>query len=80
MKNKILLGILVVSLVCAWGSVGTAGQIGYSMRSAEEGFGFKPNPNPPSSTVVAVRCHHWPAPGIGHHDWRRRGLSGYPPL
>ena len=53
MKNKILLGILVVSLVGAWGSVGTAGQIGYSMRSTEEGFGFKPNPNPPSSAVMA---------------------------
>jgi hypothetical protein len=54
MKNKVLLGILCITVVCAWGSVGTAGQIGYSMRSAEEGFGFKPNPNPPSSTVVAV--------------------------
>ena len=53
MKNKVLLVILVISLVCAWGSVGTAGQIGYSMRSAEKGFGFKPNPNPPSSAVMA---------------------------
>ena len=54
MKNKVLLVILVMSLVCAWGSVGTAGQIGYSMRGAEKGFGFKPNPNPPSSAVMAV--------------------------
>ncbi|MBM4300114.1 MAG: hypothetical protein FJ121_01065 [Deltaproteobacteria bacterium] len=53
MKNKVLLGILVISLVCAWGSVGAAGQIGYSMRGAEAGFGFKPNPNPPSSAVMA---------------------------
>ena len=53
MKNKVLLVILVMSLVCAWGSVGTAGQIGYSMRGAEKGFGFKPNPNPPSSAVMA---------------------------
>ena len=53
MKNKVLL-ILVMSLVCAWGGVGTAGQIGYSMRGAEKGFGFKPNPDPPSSSVVAV--------------------------
>ena len=44
MKSKVLLGILVISLVCAWGSVGTAGQIGYSMRGSEKGFGFKPNP------------------------------------
>ena len=54
MKNKVLLVILVMSLVCAWGGVGTAGQIGYSMRGAEAGFGFKPNPNPPSSAVVAA--------------------------
>ena len=53
MKNKVLLVILVMSLVCAWGGVGTAGQIGYSMRGAEKGFGFKPNPNPPSSSVMA---------------------------
>jgi len=54
MKNKVLLGILVISLVCAWGSVGTAGQIGYSMRGAEVGFALKPQPGPPSSAVVAV--------------------------
>ena len=54
MKNKVLLAILVVSLVCAWGGLGTAGQIGYSMRGAEQGFAFKPNPNPPASSVVAV--------------------------
>jgi hypothetical protein len=54
MKSKVLLIILVMSLICAWGSVGTAGQIGYSMRGAEKGFGFKPDPNPPSSSVVAV--------------------------
>ena len=54
MKNKVLLAILVISLVCAWGGVGTAGQIGYSMRGAEAGFGFKLNPNPPSSSVMAV--------------------------
>ena len=54
MKSKVLLVILVISLVCAWGGVGTAGQIAYSMRGAERGFEFKPNPNPPSSAVVAV--------------------------
>ena len=80
MKSKVLLVILVMSLVCAWGGVGTAGQIGYSMRGAEKGFGFKPNPNPPSSAVMAARWHHWPAPGIGHHHCRHRGLSGHPPL
>jgi hypothetical protein len=54
MKSKVLWIILVMILVGAWGSVGVAGQISYSMRSAEKGFGFQPNPNPPSSTVVAV--------------------------
>ena len=54
MKSKVLLVILAISLVCAWGSVGTAGQIGYSMRWAEKGFAFKPNPGPPSSSVMAV--------------------------
>jgi len=53
MKSKVLLGILVISLVWAWGSVGTAGQISYSMRGADKGFGFKPDPNPPSSSVMA---------------------------
>ena len=38
MKNKVLLVILVMSLVCAWGSVGTAGQIGYSMRVGGRGI------------------------------------------
>jgi hypothetical protein len=54
MKSKVLLIILVMSLVCAWGGVGAAGQIGYSMRGAERGFEFKRNPNPPSSAVVAA--------------------------
>ena len=53
MKSKVLLVILVISLACAWGSVGTAGQIGYSMRGADRGFAFKPNPDPPSSAVMA---------------------------
>jgi hypothetical protein len=54
MKRKVLLAILAVSLVCAWASVGAAGQIGYRMRGGEEGFAFKPNPNPPSSSTMAV--------------------------
>ena len=53
MKSKVLLVILAISLACAWGSVGNAGQISYSMRGADKGFGFKPDPNPPSSTAMA---------------------------
>jgi hypothetical protein len=54
MKRKILLVILVISLVCVWGGAATGGQIGYSMRSAETGFGIKPQPAPPSSAAVAA--------------------------
>ena len=53
MTRTVLLIILALSLVGAWGGVAAAGQIGYSMRSAETGFGYKPNPDPPSSTVMA---------------------------
>jgi hypothetical protein len=51
-KRKVLLVILAGSLVCAWGGVGFAGQIGYSMRSAEKGFAPKPEPGVPSSSVM----------------------------
>jgi hypothetical protein len=54
MKRKVLLVILVVSLVCVWGGTSTSGQIGYSMRSADKGFAFKPSPEPPSSSTVAA--------------------------
>jgi hypothetical protein len=53
MKSKVLLVILAMSLVCAWGSISAAGQITYSMRGAEKGFISKPNPEPPSSAVMA---------------------------
>ena len=54
MKSKVLLVILAGSLICAWGGVGTAGQIGYSMRSAEKGFAPKPDPEAPNSSVMAA--------------------------
>jgi hypothetical protein len=54
MKRKVLLVILVVSLVCAWGSVSFAGQISYSLKSSETGFGFKPQAGPPTSGVMAA--------------------------
>lgn len=53
-KRKVLLVILAGSLVCAWGGVSAAGQIGYSMRSAEKGFAPKPEPGVPSSSVMFV--------------------------
>jgi hypothetical protein len=53
MKHKALIVVLAVSLVCAWGGMGTAGQIGYRMKP-DTGFGFKPQPGPPSSGVMAA--------------------------
>ncbi len=52
MKNRVLRAVLVMGLVCAWGSAATAGQIGYSMR--DTGFGLKTPAGPPSSAVVAA--------------------------
>jgi hypothetical protein len=55
MKRKVLLVILAMSLVsAAWGGVGLAGQIGYSLKASETGFGFKPEPGVPSSGVMAA--------------------------
>ena len=51
-KKMVLVVILAISLVIAWGGVGVAGQIGYSMRSAEKGFATKPEPEVPSSSVM----------------------------
>ncbi len=53
MKSKVLVIILASFLVCAWGGVGVAGQITYSMRSADKGFATKPSPEPPNSSVMA---------------------------
>jgi hypothetical protein len=52
MTRTVLITILALSLVGAWADAGAAGQIGYSMRSAEKGFEYKPNPDPPSSAVI----------------------------
>jgi hypothetical protein len=53
-KNMVLVVILASSLVIAWGGVGVAGQIGYSMRSADKGFAPKPDPEVPSSSVMLM--------------------------
>jgi hypothetical protein len=52
MTRTVLRLILALSLVGAWGGAAAAGQIGYNMRSADKGFGYKPNPEPPSSAVM----------------------------
>jgi hypothetical protein len=53
MQRKVWTGLLAVALVCAWAGAGAAGQIGYSMRSAEQGFGFKQPTTTPSSAAMA---------------------------
>ncbi len=53
MKRKVLLVILALSLVGVWGGLASAGQIGYQLRG-DTGFGFKPQPGPPSSGVMAA--------------------------
>jgi hypothetical protein len=54
MKSKVLVAILAGILVGAWGGVGVAGQISYSMRSAEKGFVPPPDPEAPNSSVMLV--------------------------
>lgn len=54
MKSKVLVVILAGSLICAWGGVGVAGQISYSLRSAEKGFAPKPDSEVPNSSVMLV--------------------------
>jgi hypothetical protein len=54
MKRKVLLVILALSLVGVWTGVGLAGQIGYSLKSADTGISFKPEPGVPASGVMAV--------------------------
>jgi hypothetical protein len=53
MKNKIVVVILAVSLVCAWGGTSIAGVLGYSLDRAERGFERKAA-DEPSAPVVAA--------------------------
>jgi hypothetical protein len=52
MRNKVLIGLLVLGLGCAWASIGLAGDVGY--RFKEEKRGFTKVPGPPSSVAVAA--------------------------
>jgi hypothetical protein len=52
MKKKVLMGLLVLGLVCAWASLGLAGDVGYRFR--DDRVGFTRVPGPPSSAVVAT--------------------------
>ncbi len=51
MGRKTLIILVAVSLACAWGVLGFAGELGYSLDGA--GKGFK-TPLEPNSTVLAL--------------------------
>jgi hypothetical protein len=53
MKSKILVVMLAVSLVCAWGGSSVAGVLGYSLDRAERGFERKADAEPSAAVVVA---------------------------
>jgi hypothetical protein len=52
MKSKILVVMLTVSLVCAWGGTSIAGILGYSVDRADRSFKDAPDAEP-SAAVVA---------------------------
>lgn len=53
MKNKILVAMLAVSLVCAWGGASAAGVLGYSLDRADRGFERKADAEPSAAVVAA---------------------------
>ena len=53
MKSKILVVMLALSLVCAWGGSSVAGVLGYSLERAERGFETKPDAEPSAPVVAA---------------------------
>ncbi len=53
MKSKILVVMLAVSLVCAWGGPSMAGVLGYSLDRAGRGFERKADAEPSAAVVVA---------------------------
>ena len=53
MTRRPLVVILTIILVAAWGSVGVAGEMPYSLEKAERGFAI-PSKEKPSGGVVAA--------------------------
>jgi hypothetical protein len=53
MKSKILVVMLAVSLVCAWGGTSIAGVLGYSLDRADRGFERRADTEPSAAVVVA---------------------------
>ena len=53
MKSKILVVMLSLSLIGAWGGAASAGILGYSMDRADRGFPRQPDQEPSAAKVVA---------------------------
>ncbi len=53
MKNKILVAVLAVSLVFAWGGASIAGVLGYSLDRSDRGFERKVEAEPNAAVVAA---------------------------
>ena len=53
MKRKMMVAILVVSLACGGVSLCAAGELGYTLKSAEKGFASKPPAEPTSAVIFA---------------------------
>jgi hypothetical protein len=53
MNRKLAVATIVVTLAWAWVSLAAAGEIGYTFKAAEKGFGIKAPPQPTSAAVAA---------------------------
>jgi hypothetical protein len=53
MKSKIVVVMIAVSLVCAWGGTSIAGILGYSLDRADRGFKEAPDAEPSAPVVAA---------------------------
>ncbi len=53
MKSKIVVVMLAVSLVCAWGGTSIAGVLGYSLDRSDRGFERKADAEPSAAVVAA---------------------------
>jgi len=51
MKSKILVVMLAVGLVCAWGGTSAAGVLGFSLDRADRGFKDAPDAEPSAAMV-----------------------------
>ena len=53
MNRKLMAAVMAWCLMCVWAGQGIAGEIGYTIKAAEKGFGIKAPPQPTSAAVAA---------------------------